>query len=182
VEDDRDEANAKGESDDHAEDDRRGDIDLQAPITATLTSAIPTPAIHLNCIHCRHTRSGPCRAVAMCISGSARRPRAVATHFRGASAQTRRKPSIGMRWLSEIVGHYALPNGPHRRRTNPVCRPRRSRMPTVTTKEDTPPLHLGNSACVRRFQVATATKWIAPRIVEIAIGLEINAYACADPN
>jgi len=25
-------------------------------------------------------------------------------------------------------------------------------------------------------------KWVKPRIIEIAIGLEINAYACAEVN
>ena len=31
-------------------------------------------------------------------------------------------------------------------------------------------------------QQVTTMKWISPRIVEIAVGLEINAYACAELN
>ena len=31
-----------------------------------------------------------------------------------------------------------------------------------------------------RFEEETTMKWTTPRIVEIAVGLEINAYACAE--
>jgi coenzyme PQQ precursor peptide PqqA len=33
-----------------------------------------------------------------------------------------------------------------------------------------------------RFQEETIMKWTTPTIVEIAVGLEINAYACAELN
>ena len=33
---------------------------------------------------------------------------------------------------------------------------------------------------LRRFEEETTMKWTTPRIVEIAVGLEINAYACAE--
>ena len=36
--------------------------------------------------------------------------------------------------------------------------------------------------CVRRFQEETMMKWTAPRIIEMAVGLEINTYACAELN
>jgi len=32
----------------------------------------------------------------------------------------------------------------------------------------------------RSDQEETAMKWMTPRIVEIAVGLEINSYACAE--
>jgi coenzyme PQQ precursor peptide PqqA len=35
---------------------------------------------------------------------------------------------------------------------------------------------------LRRFLEETTMKWTTPRIVEIAVGLEINAYACAELN
>jgi coenzyme PQQ precursor peptide PqqA len=35
---------------------------------------------------------------------------------------------------------------------------------------------------VRRFLEETTMIWTTPRIVEIAVGLEINAYACAELN
>jgi coenzyme PQQ precursor peptide PqqA len=38
------------------------------------------------------------------------------------------------------------------------------------------------SASMRRFQEETTTTWILPRILEIAVGLEINCYACAELN
>ena len=31
------------------------------------------------------------------------------------------------------------------------------------------------------YQFAETLKWTTPRVVEMAVGLEINAYACADP-
>jgi coenzyme PQQ precursor peptide PqqA len=34
----------------------------------------------------------------------------------------------------------------------------------------------------RSDQEETAMKWMTPRIVEIAVGLEINSYACAELN
>jgi coenzyme PQQ precursor peptide PqqA len=40
----------------------------------------------------------------------------------------------------------------------------------------------GTHASAPRFQEETTMKWTAPRIVEIAVGLEINAYACAELN
>jgi coenzyme PQQ precursor peptide PqqA len=33
---------------------------------------------------------------------------------------------------------------------------------------------------LRRSEEETTMKWTTPRIVEIAVGLEINAYACAE--
>jgi len=38
------------------------------------------------------------------------------------------------------------------------------------------------SASMRRFQEQTATTWTIPQMVEIAVGLEINSYACAELN
>ena len=32
---------------------------------------------------------------------------------------------------------------------------------------------------VRCFPKKATTKWLTPRIVEVAVGLEINSYACA---
>jgi coenzyme PQQ precursor peptide PqqA len=32
------------------------------------------------------------------------------------------------------------------------------------------------------FQEEAAMKWATPRIIDIAVGLEINAYACAELN
>jgi coenzyme PQQ precursor peptide PqqA len=40
----------------------------------------------------------------------------------------------------------------------------------------------GRFVKLRRFQEETTMKWTTPRIVEIAVGLEINAYACAELN
>jgi coenzyme PQQ precursor peptide PqqA len=42
-------------------------------------------------------------------------------------------------------------------------------------------LRYRSSFCVR-FQEETTMKWTTPRFVEIAVGLEINAYACAEVN
>ena len=47
--------------------------------------------------------------------------------------------------------------------------------------EDAFPFEVWDSACVRRFQEETM-KWTTPRIVAMAVGLEINAYACAELN
>jgi coenzyme PQQ precursor peptide PqqA len=50
---------------------------------------------------------------------------------------------------------------------------------SISTQFPTPN---GGSASMRRFQEETTTTWILPRIVEIAVGLEINSYACAELN
>jgi coenzyme PQQ precursor peptide PqqA len=44
------------------------------------------------------------------------------------------------------------------------------------------PFELWDSAHVRGFQEETTMKWTTPRIVETAVGLEINSYACAELN
>jgi coenzyme PQQ precursor peptide PqqA len=38
------------------------------------------------------------------------------------------------------------------------------------------------SASMRRLPEETTTTWTIPRMVEIAVGLEINSYACAELN
>jgi coenzyme PQQ precursor peptide PqqA len=50
-------------------------------------------------------------------------------------------------------------------------------MTTVTNIKPSAPKQLPAS----RHKEAT-TKWSRPRIVEIAVGLEINSYACAELN
>ncbi len=44
------------------------------------------------------------------------------------------------------------------------------------------PTSNNGSASVRCFQEETTTTWTLPRIVEVAVGLEINSYACAELN
>ncbi|HEX6442768.1 MAG TPA: pyrroloquinoline quinone precursor peptide PqqA [Stellaceae bacterium] len=39
---------------------------------------------------------------------------------------------------------------------------------------------LPNLTCLKGEPEVGMKKWVKPRIVEIAIGLEINAYACAE--
>ena len=54
-------------------------------------------------------------------------------------------------------------------------------MSTVTTVRDSGKKELRPSS-VRRFEAETTMKWTMPRIVEVAVGLEINSYACAELN
>jgi coenzyme PQQ precursor peptide PqqA len=56
----------------------------------------------------------------------------------------------------------------------------------ITALKDSIPAQLptpsSGPASVRRFQEETTTMWTIPRMVEIAVGLEINSYACAELN
>jgi coenzyme PQQ precursor peptide PqqA len=68
----------------------------------------------------------------------------------------------------------------------PIRTPRRMEIQMITALNASISAQLptsnNRSTSARCFQEETTTTWTLPRIVEVAVGLEINSYACAELN
>src|SRR5262249_9941315 len=85
------------------------------------------------------------------------------------------------RRLAEIwrdLPGFTRSGGHHRRqmRTTATTPTMEIHMATVIALEHSAPMHLSQNELVE----PTTLAWANPRFVEIAVGLEINSYACAE--